>query len=141
MPVVGVSYKRNNAVIEEMEMAWGQLTATFYGLIRDAKYTNAIKLLEEQLPFFAQSQAALSLLAYCHYMVGEFQAAASLYEQLTKLYPTELKYAMYHAQSLYKDGMYVDAGSKMLLEQIAEDDVDAAINLGCCLYKVIIGRI
>ncbi|BBN19378.1 tetratricopeptide repeat protein 30 [Marchantia polymorpha subsp. ruderalis] len=145
-------------------MAWGQLTATFYGLIRDAKYTNAIKLLEEQLPFFAQSQAALSLLAYCHYMVGEFQAAASLYEQLTKLYPTELKYAMYHAQSLYKDGMYVDAGraclsvechqtritnlqaciryeqgdisgSKMLLEQIAEDDVDAAINLGCCLYK------
>ncbi|KAJ7534030.1 hypothetical protein O6H91_13G076100 [Diphasiastrum complanatum] len=145
-------------------MTWGQVTATIYGFIRDAKYTQAIRLLEEQLHLLPDSQAALSLLGYCHYFAGDYVAAASMYSKLVGMHATEEKYRLYHAQSLYKAGMLVDAhkacmtiegkhndiknlqacirydegdfaGSRFLLEQIADESFDAMINLGCCLYK------
>ncbi|KAG0559993.1 hypothetical protein M758_10G140700 [Ceratodon purpureus] len=86
------------------------------------------------------------------------------YEQLVRLHPAEEKYRVYYAQALYKAEMLGEAakacltveghkertinlqacilydqgditGSMVLLEQIADDSVDALVNLGCCLYK------
>ncbi|EFJ12287.1 hypothetical protein SELMODRAFT_124642 [Selaginella moellendorffii] len=162
-------------------MAWGQVTATVYGLIRDSKHADAIKFLEEQLWLFPENQAALSLLGYCHYVLGDFHAASSMYQKLTKICPNQENYRLYHAQSLYKAGMLCEAGkvclslegmqrrvlglqaciryeegdiagtsffiffyppasfyfsgSRMILEEQSRDDMDAAVNLGCCLYK------
>ncbi|CAM6014105.1 unnamed protein product [Sphagnum balticum] len=145
-------------------MVWGQITTTIYMLIRDLKHNQAIKLLEEQLLVFPESQAALSLLGYCYYMLCDFHASASMYEKLIRLYPNEEKYKVYHAQALFKADMLVEAGkacltiegyqqrvtnlracihyeqgdiasSQMVLEQSIYDDQDGFVNLGCCHYK------
>nr|XP_024400097.1 tetratricopeptide repeat protein 30B-like isoform X3 [Physcomitrium patens] len=145
-------------------MTWGQVTSTIYGLIRDSKYIQAIKVLDEQIRIFPESQAATSLLGYCHYMNGDYHAATSMYDQLVRLHPTEEKYRVYLAQAMYKADMLNEAakvcvkveghrdqtinlqacilfcqgditGCTVLLEQIAHGSVDALINLGCCFYK------
>lgn len=84
-------------------MTWGQVTSAIYGLIRDSKYSQAIKVLEEQIRIFPDSQAAASLLGYCHYMNGDYHAATSMYDQLIRLHPAEEKYRVYYAQALYKE--------------------------------------
>ncbi|KAH9548938.1 hypothetical protein CY35_11G113200 [Sphagnum magellanicum] len=145
-------------------MVWGQITTTIYMLIRDLKHNQAIKLLEEQLLVFPESQAALSLLGHCYYMLCDFHASTSMYEKLIRLYPNEEKYKVYHAQALFKADMLVEAGkacltiegyqqritnlracihyeqgditsSQMVLEQNIYDDQDGFVNLGCCHYK------
>ncbi|KAH7282442.1 hypothetical protein KP509_35G030700 [Ceratopteris richardii] len=142
----------------------GGLTALVYGYIRDSMHDEAIRVLEEQLLSFPGSQAALSLLGYCHYHLSDFYAAASAYEKLVELHPMEQKYRIYLAQSFYKASMLdaagkacsmVDeqyggvgnlkaciqyaqdniSGSKQIWEETSEENIDAAINLGCCLYK------
>ncbi|XP_073396057.1 uncharacterized protein [Physcomitrium patens] len=141
-----------------------RVTSTIYGLIRDSKYIQAIKVLDEQIRIFPESQAATSLLGYCHYMNGDYHAATSMYDQLVRLHPTEEKYRVYLAQAMYKADMLNEAakvcvkveghrdqtinlqacilfcqgditGCTVLLEQIAHGSVDALINLGCCFYK------
>ncbi|CAK9258758.1 unnamed protein product [Sphagnum jensenii] len=145
-------------------MVWGQITTIIYMLIRDLKHNQAIKLLEEQLLVFPESQAALSLLGYCYYMLCDFHASTSMYEKLIRLYPNEEKYKVYHAQALFKANMLVEASktcltiegyqqritnlracihyeqgdiisSRMVLEQSIYDDQDGFVNLGCCHYK------
>ncbi|CAM6035461.1 unnamed protein product [Sphagnum compactum] len=145
-------------------MVWGQITTTIYMLIRDLKHNQAIKLLEEQLLVFPESQAALSLLGYCYYMLCDFHVSTSMYEKLIRLYPNEEKYKVYHAQALFKADMLVEASkacltiegyqqritnlracihyeqgdiasSQMVLEQSIYDDQDGFVNLGCCHYK------
>ncbi|CAM6128618.1 unnamed protein product [Calypogeia fissa] len=145
-------------------MVSGQVTACIYSMIRDRNILPAIKILEEKLASFPNSHAALSLLGYCHYMVGDFYASISKYELLLQLHPHAGKYNVYHAQALYKAGMHADAvqaclsiegnqkrvqnlqsciqlekgdttGSHAILEQCIEGNIDGAINIGCCMYK------
>ena len=57
----------------------GQVTATIYGLIKEEKFDDAILILAEFRQSFSKSRAALSLLAYCYYQVGDFAGAAEWY--------------------------------------------------------------
>lgn len=54
----------------------GNKTQVIYTLLRDQKYTEAIKLLNNELQSNPKSRAALSLLAYCYYYMQDFPAAA-----------------------------------------------------------------
>nr|CCC89909.1 unnamed protein product [Trypanosoma congolense IL3000] len=90
----------------------GNFTATVYGYIRDHKYDEAIEVLLLQLEEFPKSRAAISLIAYCYYHVGDFAEAARMYQQLVKVCPHVEEYRVYLCQSLYKAGAYVEA-SKM----------------------------
>lgn len=83
-----------------------------YSYIRDHQYEEAIELLAVQLDDFPRSRAALSLMAYCRYMSGDFAESASLYEQLVKCCPSVDEYRVYYAQALYKAGAYAES-SKM----------------------------
>ncbi|KAL2623478.1 hypothetical protein R1flu_003683 [Riccia fluitans] len=124
-------------------MTWGQETAIVYGLIQDANYNNAIKILEEQLVQSPESQAALSLSAYCHYMVENFHAAASLFLQCGMyvdaaracLSVEGYRERMINLEACIRHEQGDIHGSKMMFEQITEDYTDANINLGCCCYK------
>ncbi|KAI5061927.1 hypothetical protein GOP47_0022466 [Adiantum capillus-veneris] len=144
--------------------AGGNLTALVYGYIRDSLHTKAINVLEEKLLWFPDSHAALSLLGYCHYYLGDFCTAASAYEKLVQLQPMEQKHQIYLAQSLYKASMlgasekaclvvngqcerveslkacikyeqHDIAGSRQIWDHSSDENLDASINLGCCLFK------
>ena len=91
------------------QIADGQFTSTIYGLIRDGKCAEAIPILAEQLQWSPQSRAALSLLGYCYYFVGQFQEAAEMYETLVRMVPDNENYRFYYAQSLYKASMHPEA--------------------------------
>ncbi|CCW67472.1 unnamed protein product [Phytomonas sp. Hart1] len=87
----------------------GTFTATVYGFIRDSQYAEAVELLSMQLEEFPRSRAALSLIAYCYYMMGEYMESAKLYEQLVQVCPNVEEYRVYYAQALYKAGAYQDS--------------------------------
>ena len=87
----------------------GQYTSTIYGAIKDHRYNDAIDILESELQNFPRSRAALSLLGYCFYRVGDFQSAMQAYEQLLGICPDVDEYKIYYAQSLFKAGMYPEA--------------------------------
>lgn len=80
----------------------GQITATIYTLIKENKYLDAIGLLQDFQQGFPNARAALSLLAYCQYQVGEFAKAAENYADLIKQFPEVMCYQLYHAQALFK---------------------------------------
>eukprot|EP00742_Colponemidia_sp_Colp-10_P002065 GILJ01002206.1.p1 GENE.GILJ01002206.1~~GILJ01002206.1.p1 ORF type:complete len:660 (+),score=124.52 GILJ01002206.1:316-2295(+) len=123
----------------------GQYTSTVYSLIRDGKHEEVIRILTFELQNFPRSRAALSLLAYCYYQVQDFRSSAAMYEQLTKFFPDVEEYRIYHAQTLYKAGMYPEAtrvcqqidnpqhSQRMLLLQAAiqyeQDEIVNAKNL------------
>lgn len=90
-------------------IAEGQYTSTVYGLIRDQKYPEAVRVLELELQNFPRSRAALSLVAYCLYYMQDFRGAATTYETLIKCHPGIVEYEMYYAQALYKAGLYAEA--------------------------------
>jgi tetratricopeptide repeat protein 30 len=150
----------------QTQVADGQFTATIYGLIRDHKYAEAVEILTEQLePNFPKNRACCSLLAYCYYHMGNFDLAAQYYEQLTKICPHVEEYQVYHAQSLYKAGLYAESQKASSLiesehnhqrlcmlqaascyeqEQLPEckayldkcvTDPDVTVMQGCVLYK------
>lgn len=87
----------------------GTFTATVYGFIRDQQYGEAVELLATQLEEFPRSRAALSLMAYCYYMLGEYADSASLYDQLVRICPNVEEYRVYYAQALYKAGAYQES--------------------------------
>eukprot|EP01029_Cantina_marsupialis_P019421 TRINITY_DN4505_c0_g2_i1.p1 TRINITY_DN4505_c0_g2~~TRINITY_DN4505_c0_g2_i1.p1 ORF type:complete len:676 (-),score=189.80 TRINITY_DN4505_c0_g2_i1:1095-3122(-) len=87
----------------------GNYTQVIYGMIRDQKYLEAIRLLQIKLQQFPRNRAALSLLAYCHYMMQDYNSAYQLYEKLVRLYPQSSEYRLYFAQSLNKAAMFDDA--------------------------------
>lgn len=88
----------------------GNFTATVYAHIRDHQYGEAIEILNAQVEGnFPRSRAAISLLGYCHYQMGTYTEAARCYEMLTKICPGVEEYAVYHAQSLYKAGLYAES--------------------------------
>jgi tetratricopeptide repeat protein 30 len=84
----------------------GQYTQTIYSLIRDQKYKEVITILNNELSFSPRNRAALSLLGYCYFYIQDYANASDIYDQLTKFYPEVDSYKLYHAQSLYKAGMY-----------------------------------
>jgi len=87
----------------------GQVTSRIYSLIKEKQFGHAIADLVDIRQSFSKSRAALSLLAYCYYSVGEFHEAAECYGELAKLFPDVEYYQMYHAQSLYKACQYEEA--------------------------------
>ncbi|CCW59539.1 unnamed protein product [Phytomonas sp. EM1] len=100
----GTTLGRIQAQVQE-----GTFTATVYGYIRDHQYAEAVELLITQLEEFPRSRAALSLIAYCYYMMGEYMESAKLYEQLVHVCPNVEEYRVYYAQALYKAGAYQDS--------------------------------
>lgn len=93
----------------QTQVAEGTFTSTVYGYIRDHQYDEAVELLATQLDEFPRSRAALSLMAYCYYMLGEYAESANLYDQLAKICPNIEEYRVYYAQALYKAGAYVES--------------------------------
>ena len=87
----------------------GEYTKVIYTLITEKKFDEAKQILQTQLEFFSDSRAALSLLAYCDYMLQNFSESAQTYEKLVRFNPTVDQYKFYQAQSLYKAGMYPEA--------------------------------
>ena len=106
----------------------------------------------------------MSLSAFCFYHTGDFEAAAQLYEQLASQEPDVLEYRLYHAQCLYKAGLYPEAhraslqlpqnqlrtvhlqatirymenntqACRQMLDQCPEEDPEVMTNQGCCLFK------
>jgi len=84
----------------------GKYTYTIYSYIKDQKFQDVIKILNNELQMFPKSRAALSLLGYCYYQVQDFMSAANCYEQLVRYYPEIDNYKLYYAQSLQKSGQY-----------------------------------
>eukprot|EP00760_Papus_ankaliazontas_P011760 PhM_4_TR1501/c0_g1_i1/m.45887/K19683/TTC30, DYF1; tetratricopeptide repeat protein 30 len=88
----------------------GTFTSTVYTMINEKRYDEVIEILTTQLESnFPRSRAALSLLSYCHYHKGDYNAAANSYEQLVKAVPGVDDYQLYWAQSLHKAGRYPEA--------------------------------
>lgn len=90
----------------------GQYTQTIYSLIRDQKYTEVIAILNNELQFSPRNRAALSLLGFCNFQVQDYGNASDCYSQLTMFFPdcdSVHSYKLYHAQCLYKGGMYTEA--------------------------------
>jgi tetratricopeptide repeat protein 30 len=87
----------------------GQYTSYIYSLIKDQNYSEAIKILNIQLETNPRNRAALSLLGYCNYLIGNYGISAEMYEQLLKYYPEVTEYRIYHSQSLYKADLYDEA--------------------------------
>lgn len=143
----------------------GQYTSTIYGLIRDGKCAEAIPILQDELGRVPTSRAALSLLGYCHYYVGQFQEASEVYDALVRQVPGNEDYRFYHAQSLYKAALHPEAvkaamnlgpaserkvnnllaaikyeqddpsGCRQQLAKCPADDPEVIINTGCVLCK------
>jgi tetratricopeptide repeat protein 30 len=87
----------------------GTYTSSVYGSIKEHRYNDAIDVLQIELQNFPHSRAALSLLGYCYYRVGDFTSATQAYEQLVGLCPEVDEYKIYYAQSLFKAGLYPEA--------------------------------
>ncbi|EPY30544.1 TPR Domain containing protein [Angomonas deanei] len=100
----GTTLGRIQAQLQE-----GTLTATVYGYIRDHQYNDAIEILSRQLEDFPKSRAALSLIAYCYYMQGDYAESSNFYDELVKLCPGVEEYRVYYAQALYKAGLYQES--------------------------------
>ena len=77
--------------LKKLEIGNGHKTKRIYNLINDRKYLEASKVLEHELQF-CQKSRVMSLLGYCHYMGGDYESAASVYEELTFLYPENQSY-------------------------------------------------
>ncbi|KAI9098104.1 hypothetical protein DFS34DRAFT_619641 [Phlyctochytrium arcticum] len=107
----------------------GKATTTVYSYIRDGRYADVVKVLSNELTTLPESRPILSLMAYCYFMLQDFQEAAdwyvppifvdikhlfvynvgNSYEQLTRFHPEVDMYRLQHAQSLYKAGLYEEA--------------------------------
>ncbi|XP_044747096.1 tetratricopeptide repeat protein 30A isoform X1 [Coccinella septempunctata] len=86
----------------------GDFTKTIYSLIKDNRFGEAIRVLHG-ISESNSTRAGLSLLAYCYFYTQDYANASSYYEQLTKMYPSNNDYKLYHAQSLFQACQYEDA--------------------------------
>ncbi|OWR43126.1 intraflagellar transport protein 70A [Danaus plexippus] len=143
----------------------GQYTKTIYTMIKESRYEDAIKALNDAINFNS-NRAGLSLLGYCYYRTQSFVEAANCYEQLSAMHPDVPEYKLYFAQALYEASMFDEAykvtmqvtspelekkvtklqsaikygeddtmTARTLVESYPQDDPDKDINLGCLLYK------
>ncbi|KAI9142506.1 hypothetical protein BKA69DRAFT_1066724 [Paraphysoderma sedebokerense] len=86
----------------------GKYTHTVYLLIRDGKFADAVRLLGNPSPTH-NDRASLSLQAWCHYQLQNWDDAARCYEQLLRSNPDVEHYHLYYAQCLYKAGQHQPA--------------------------------
>ncbi|KAL7754390.1 hypothetical protein RI367_000371 [Sorochytrium milnesiophthora] len=91
----------------------GKCTHTIYSLLRDQRYLDVARLLNNELASTSNSRnrPALSLLAYCYHNLNDWLGAAGwydalFYEQLVNFFPEVQDYKLYYAQSLYKAGQH-----------------------------------
>ncbi|EYC29619.1 hypothetical protein Aduo_001846 [Ancylostoma duodenale] len=87
----------------------GEFTSTIYGMIKEGKYTEVIRVLQYEVQRAPSNRAALSLLGYCYYYCQDFINAVDAYAQLAQLFPNFPEYKLYHAQSLYNAFMLQEA--------------------------------
>ena len=66
-------------------MQEGQYTQTIYSYIKQGQYVEAIDCLLPEYENNNTSRAALSLLGYCYYQIGDFVSAADCYGQLIQV--------------------------------------------------------
>lgn len=93
----------------DQQLPTGQYTSTIYGAIKEHRYGEAIEILSVELHNFPRSRAALSLLGYCYFRIGDFSSAAQHYEQLIGICPDVEEYKLYYSQCLYKAGAFPEA--------------------------------
>uniref|UniRef100_A0A914YEV7 Tetratricopeptide repeat protein 30 n=1 Tax=Panagrolaimus superbus TaxID=310955 RepID=A0A914YEV7_9BILA len=91
----------------------GDFTSTIYGMIKEHRYAETIRILQYELQRTPNSRAALSLLGYCYYTTQDFVMAAECYDKLTQLVPNHTDYKLYHAQALYNAFMFPEAVAVM----------------------------
>ncbi|KAL4706334.1 hypothetical protein ACJJTC_004943 [Scirpophaga incertulas] len=151
--------------MDYMQIKDGQYTKTIYTMIKEARFTDAIKTLNDAINY-NPNRAGLSLLGYCYYRTQAFVEAANCYEQLTAMHPDIPEYKLYFAQALYEASMFEEAykvtvqisapelerkviklqsaikygeddtiSAKSLVDSYPQEDPDKDINLGCLLYK------
>ncbi|CEF66746.1 Tetratricopeptide repeat protein 30B [Strongyloides ratti] len=87
----------------------GEYTATIYSLIKDDKYSEVIRILQDELDRTQNNRPALSLLAYCYFYTQDYVLAANCYEQLCNLQPKNQEYRLNLAQSYYNAFQFQDA--------------------------------
>ncbi|CAD5212330.1 unnamed protein product [Bursaphelenchus xylophilus] len=96
----------------------GEYTSTIYGMIRDNRFSDAMRILQYELQRLPNSRAGLSLLGYCYYQVQDYLMAAETYGKLSELYGDHAEYKLYHAQALYHAFMFPEA------ETVIHDSAD-----------------
>ncbi|KAJ3409648.1 Tetratricopeptide repeat protein 30A [Chytridiales sp. JEL 0842] len=99
----------SSAPVGLFQVPEGKYTATIYTYIKDGRFQDVIKILNNELQTFPKNRAALSLIGYCYYQVQDYANASICYEQLVRAYPEIDDYRLYYAQSLYKSGQYQPA--------------------------------
>ncbi|XP_035436460.1 tetratricopeptide repeat protein 30A [Spodoptera frugiperda] len=148
-----------------MQIKDGQYTKTIYTMIKEARYDDAIKALNDAINF-SPNRAGLSLLGFCYFRTQSFLEAANCYEQLTAMHPDIPEYKLYFAQALHEASMYDESykvtmqitapllerkviklqsaikygeedtiTAKGLVDSYPQEDPDKDINLGCLLFK------
>lgn len=83
-------------MMQQQRVPEGQKTKTIYNLIKEERYSDAIRILNIELQFTPKSRV-MSLLAYCHFMSQDYSQASQVYEQLTYLYPEIDEYKLYYS--------------------------------------------
>ncbi|CAH1646335.1 unnamed protein product [Spodoptera littoralis] len=148
-----------------MQIKDGQYTKTIYTMIKEARYDEAIKALNDAINF-SPNRAGLSLLGFCYFRTQSFLEAANCYEQLSAMHPDIPEYKLYFAQALHEASMYDESykvtmqitapllerkviklqsaikygeedtiTAKGLVDSYPQEDPDKDINLGCLLFK------
>ncbi|KAL0893524.1 hypothetical protein ABMA27_013720 [Loxostege sticticalis] len=151
--------------MDYLQIKDGQYTKTIYTMIKEARFEDAIKALNDAINF-NPNRAGLSLLGYCYFRTQAFVEAANCYEQLTAMHPDVPEYKLYFAQALYEASMFDESykvtmqinapelerkviklqsaikygeddtiSAKGLVESYPQEDPDKDINLGCLLFK------
>ncbi|XP_075970038.1 tetratricopeptide repeat domain 30 [Anticarsia gemmatalis] len=151
--------------MDYMQIKDGQYTKTIYTMIKEARYDDAIKALNDAINF-SPNRAGLSLLGFCYFRTQSFIEAANCYEQLASMHPDVPEYRLYFAQALYEASMFDESykvtmqitapelerkvvklqsaikygeedtiTAKGLVDSYPQEDPDKDINLGCLLFK------
>lgn len=117
-----------------------QFTQTVYSFIKQGQYVEAIDCLLPEYENNASSRAALSLLGYCYYQIGDYVSAADCYGQLIQLFPEHEQYKIYYAQSLQKGCQY-EAAMKASFTVDSPNLKDKVVKLQVCNKMVVTDNI
>ena len=74
----------------------------------------------------SKERSILSVLAYCHFQMGDFQSAAGCYHDLTKICQEVTAYKHHLAQCLFKIGN-MDEALEMCDRILGESTIDEEI--------------
>lgn len=119
----------------------GRFTFTIYSLIKQKRFEDVIAVLENELRTRTATRASLSLLAYAHFQLSNFDLAASIYETLLT---SEIgsssaaaggssdsasnKYKLYLAQCFYRAGAY-DKAEEVCLDLSSSSSITSNMAL------------